>query len=193
MSTAAIQRGLSLWHAGFATNGAFLNHCLVAYLRRIADPAGLDLEPMLYQVPLLTAYTTSMAVWRAKGIALHPPCTPWPYGTKPPAGSQTVQGRSHNFTRCFPKRCSLTASGAVFLFRTAWFQPQAAGAILALQYQHATCKLCCFCSKEQLVVKHHGQGGSCPQVWTMVASGTVRYPCGHACRNHESLATMRDL
>ncbi len=36
--------------AGFASNGVFVNHCLVAFLRRIADPAGLDLEAMLYQV-----------------------------------------------------------------------------------------------------------------------------------------------
>lgn len=31
-----------------------MNHCLVAFLRRIADPAGLDLEVMLYQVRTLT-------------------------------------------------------------------------------------------------------------------------------------------
>ena len=40
-------------HAGFASNGVFVNHCLVAFLRRIADPAGLDLEAMLYQVRIL--------------------------------------------------------------------------------------------------------------------------------------------
>ena len=31
-----------------------MNHCLVAFLRRIANPAGLDLEAMLYQVRTLT-------------------------------------------------------------------------------------------------------------------------------------------
>ena len=39
--------------AGFASNGVFVNHCLIAFLRRIADPAGLDLEAMLYQVRTL--------------------------------------------------------------------------------------------------------------------------------------------
>ena len=38
--------------AGYATNTPFLNHCLAAYFRRIADPKGLNLEPMLYQVGL---------------------------------------------------------------------------------------------------------------------------------------------
>jgi len=32
----------------------FVNHCLAAFLRRIANPAGLDLEAMLYQVRTLT-------------------------------------------------------------------------------------------------------------------------------------------
>ncbi len=31
-------------------NGQFLNHCLVAFLKRIADPDGMNLEPMLWQV-----------------------------------------------------------------------------------------------------------------------------------------------
>ncbi|KAL3161372.1 hypothetical protein ABBQ32_010265 [Trebouxia sp. C0010 RCD-2024] len=50
---------------GFATNGAFLNHCLVAYLRRISDPAGLDLEPMLYQLSVLRVF---QAVLSDKGF-----------------------------------------------------------------------------------------------------------------------------
>jgi len=41
---------------GFASNGVFVNHCLVAFLRRIADPAGLDLEAMLYQVRTLASF-----------------------------------------------------------------------------------------------------------------------------------------
>ena len=35
---------------GYATNGPFTNHALVAFLALIADPQGLNLEPMLYQV-----------------------------------------------------------------------------------------------------------------------------------------------
>lgn len=37
-------------HAGYATNGRFVNHCLVAFLQRVADPSGINMEPMLYQV-----------------------------------------------------------------------------------------------------------------------------------------------
>ena len=36
--------------AGYATNGRFMNHCLVAFLQRVADPSGINMEPMLYQV-----------------------------------------------------------------------------------------------------------------------------------------------
>ena len=39
----------------YATNDHFLNHCIVSFLRRLADPDGLNLEPMLYQVRKLTA------------------------------------------------------------------------------------------------------------------------------------------
>jgi hypothetical protein len=46
------------WHAEYASNGRFINHCLVAFLRRIADPDALNLEPMLYQVQL-SAHATS--------------------------------------------------------------------------------------------------------------------------------------
>ena len=35
--------------AGYSTNGQFLNHCLVTFLKRIADPEGINLEPMLWQ------------------------------------------------------------------------------------------------------------------------------------------------
>ncbi|KAL0021485.1 hypothetical protein WJX79_010302 [Trebouxia sp. C0005] len=41
---------------GFASNGVFVNHCLAAFLRRIADPAGLDLEAMLYQLSVLRVF-----------------------------------------------------------------------------------------------------------------------------------------
>ena len=36
--------------AGYATNSAFLNHCIIAFWKRLAAPGGLNLEPMLYQV-----------------------------------------------------------------------------------------------------------------------------------------------
>lgn len=42
---------------GYATNSRFVNHCLITFLQRIADPDGLNLEPMLYQV--IHAYTAS--------------------------------------------------------------------------------------------------------------------------------------
>ncbi len=35
---------------GYATNSPFTNHAITAFLARVADPAGLNLEPMLYQV-----------------------------------------------------------------------------------------------------------------------------------------------
>ncbi|EIE20339.1 hypothetical protein COCSUDRAFT_58046 [Coccomyxa subellipsoidea C-169] len=38
---------------GYATNSRFVNHCLITFLQRIADPDGLNLEPMLYQVSVL--------------------------------------------------------------------------------------------------------------------------------------------
>ncbi len=37
-------------NAGYKTNTPFLNHCITAFFRRICNPEGLDLEPMLYQV-----------------------------------------------------------------------------------------------------------------------------------------------
>ena len=39
-----------LCSAGYATNSRFVNHCLITFLQRIADPQGLNLEPMLHQV-----------------------------------------------------------------------------------------------------------------------------------------------
>ena len=36
--------------AGYAVNSPFLNHCITSFLKRIASPDALDLEPMLYQV-----------------------------------------------------------------------------------------------------------------------------------------------
>lgn len=41
---------------GYATNSPFTNHALTAFLARIADPQGLNLEPMLYQVSTLVHY-----------------------------------------------------------------------------------------------------------------------------------------
>lgn len=41
---------VSTCSAGYATNGKFLNHCIIAFLQRISSKEGLDLEPMLYQV-----------------------------------------------------------------------------------------------------------------------------------------------
>eukprot|EP00891_Asterochloris_glomerata_P008793 jgi/Astpho2/8793/Aster-05348 len=46
---------------GYATNTAFLNHCLAAYFRRIADPKGLNLEPMLYQLSVLRVFQAILA------------------------------------------------------------------------------------------------------------------------------------
>ena len=40
---------LSCPDAGYATNDPFLNHCLVTFFKRICDPSGINLEPMLYQ------------------------------------------------------------------------------------------------------------------------------------------------
>lgn len=38
--------------AGYASNGRETNHHLISFLQRIAHPEhGLNLEPMLYQVP----------------------------------------------------------------------------------------------------------------------------------------------
>ena len=36
--------------AGYATNRTFLNHCIVAFWKRISSAEHLNLEPMLYQV-----------------------------------------------------------------------------------------------------------------------------------------------
>ena len=36
--------------AGYANNSDFLNHCIIGFLKRICNPKGLNLEPMLYQV-----------------------------------------------------------------------------------------------------------------------------------------------
>lgn len=41
--------------AGYKTNSWFLNHCITAFLKRVASPDGLNLEPMLYQVCALRA------------------------------------------------------------------------------------------------------------------------------------------
>ncbi|KAL0032107.1 hypothetical protein WJX77_005423 [Trebouxia sp. C0004] len=46
---------------GFASNGVFVNHCLAAFLRRIADPAGLDLEAMLYQLSVLRVFQSILS------------------------------------------------------------------------------------------------------------------------------------
>ena len=35
---------------GYANNSDFLNHCIISFLKRICNPKGLNLEPMLYQV-----------------------------------------------------------------------------------------------------------------------------------------------
>ncbi|BDA45591.1 Topoisomerase 1-associated factor 1 at N-terminal half [Coccomyxa sp. Obi] len=41
---------------GYATNSRFVNHCIVAFLQRITDANGLNLEPMLYQVSVLRVF-----------------------------------------------------------------------------------------------------------------------------------------
>ncbi|CAL5223392.1 g5900 [Coccomyxa viridis] len=46
---------------GYQTNGQFLNHCLVAFLKRIADPDGINLEPMLWQVSVLRIFHQVLA------------------------------------------------------------------------------------------------------------------------------------
>ena len=46
---------MELSDAGYATNGHFVNHCLVSFFERICDPCGINLEPMLYQVGPCTA------------------------------------------------------------------------------------------------------------------------------------------
>ena len=42
--------------AGYITNGRFLNHCLVAFLKRLADPDGINLEPMIWQASHMTSF-----------------------------------------------------------------------------------------------------------------------------------------
>lgn len=37
---------------GYVSNAPLTNHALLRFLQRLADPQGLDLEPMLYQVRL---------------------------------------------------------------------------------------------------------------------------------------------
>ena len=48
--------------ADYASNGRFVNHCLVAFFRRIADPSGINLEPMLYQVQGQSCSLTSFSL-----------------------------------------------------------------------------------------------------------------------------------
>lgn len=47
--TPALLTPALLTPAGYRTNAPFTNHAIVAFLRRISDPAQLNLEPMLYQ------------------------------------------------------------------------------------------------------------------------------------------------
>lgn len=44
--------------AGYAVNSSFLNHCIVAFLKRLSRPDSLNLEPMLYQVGTASAAST---------------------------------------------------------------------------------------------------------------------------------------
>eukprot|EP00884_Botryococcus_braunii_P014003 jgi/Botrbrau1/22603/Bobra.176_1s0033.1 len=41
---------------GYATNSDFVNHCILSFLQRLADPTGLNLEVMLYQLRVLTVF-----------------------------------------------------------------------------------------------------------------------------------------
>ncbi|KAK9840302.1 hypothetical protein WJX74_007181 [Apatococcus lobatus] len=41
---------------GYSTNGSFLNHCLLSFLKRIASSDALNLEPMLYQLSVLRIF-----------------------------------------------------------------------------------------------------------------------------------------
>ncbi|KAK9864055.1 hypothetical protein WJX84_005214 [Apatococcus fuscideae] len=41
---------------GYSTNGSFLNHCLLSFLKRIAAPEALNLEAMLYQLSVLRIF-----------------------------------------------------------------------------------------------------------------------------------------
>ena len=55
-------------YAGYATNTRFVNHCLVAFFQRIADPSGINMEPMLYQVTSLP--TGQHATYNNAGLQL---------------------------------------------------------------------------------------------------------------------------
>ncbi|GAB4821374.1 hypothetical protein N2152v2_008420 [Parachlorella kessleri] len=46
---------------GYASNGPFTNHALLSFLSRIADPHGLNLEPMLYQLSVLRVFHAILA------------------------------------------------------------------------------------------------------------------------------------
>ncbi|KAK9842310.1 hypothetical protein WJX81_005935 [Elliptochloris bilobata] len=46
---------------GYATNSDFLNHCISSFLKRICDPKGLNLEPMLYQLSVLRVFERLLA------------------------------------------------------------------------------------------------------------------------------------
>ena len=50
LNTCRFNRPSAYICAGYSTNGTFLNHCLLSFLKRIASSDALNLEPMLYQV-----------------------------------------------------------------------------------------------------------------------------------------------
>ncbi|KAK9830387.1 hypothetical protein WJX72_011470 [[Myrmecia] bisecta] len=46
---------------GYSTNSTFLNHCILGFLKRIAHPDHLNLEPMLYQLSVLRLFHEILA------------------------------------------------------------------------------------------------------------------------------------